>query len=187
MATTTRPGGAPRKVKTASPKTLPARPGKPDRTQDKSSRPGKPHQPAPAVAPIAKQALVRQAQARLHRIEEIRDASTLAAKGLGQREIAEILRTTQPRVHRMLKATQGRPLDKPSPEELILRATVTKTSRADLLAALKQMDYTFRKHAPAPFDGAVSGTWDQVQAAAVEGLLTSEEYEEIRGVVQPPS
>lgn len=142
---------------------------------------------SPAVEDISRRALLRQARERLDRISEVRDAAHLSETGLGQREIAQVLHTTQPRVHRMLKAATWLNRDKESPEEVILRATVDQTDRSDLVKRLSTMTYTFKKHAPAPFEGAVSGSWDQVTAAVVADLLSRTEYEQIRDAVQPPA
>lgn len=150
------------------------------------TKPGKRKVPV-EVEDISKRALQRHARERLDRINEIRDAARLSKSGLGQRDIAEVLRTTQPRVHRMLKAAQSLPLEEETPEELILRAAIEPTDRARLVKRLSSMTYTFKRYAPTPFDGAVSGTWDQVKAAVVAGLLTPSEYEEVRGAVRPPS
>ncbi|KQP62950.1 hypothetical protein [Nocardioides sp. Leaf285] len=142
---------------------------------------------ASGVADIQRRAELRRAQERLNRIEEMREARQLADANKSQREIAEILQTTQPRVHRMLKAMEGRDPRAVSPEETILLAAVNGGSRADLIEHLAQRDYTFRQHAPEPFDGAISGSWDEVRQAWMAGLLSEEEYKRVRERVRPPS
>lgn len=138
------------------------------------------------VPAIEKAATVRRARERLDRIEEMRDAQKLAQAGKPQRDIADLLRTTQPRVHRMLKATEGRPADEATPEEVILRATVDAVDREGLVERLSTRSYTFRAHAPEPFEGATSGSWDDVKHAYMTGLLSQEEYERVRDAVKPP-
>lgn len=139
------------------------------------------------VSAIQKRAETRRMKDRLARIEEMREAWQLADAGKTQREVADILQTTQPRVHRMLKAMEGRDPETPSPEEIILRAAVEGTPRADLVRRLAQFHYTFRQHAPEPFEGAVSGTWDEVRHAFVTGLLSEREFERVRDRVRPPT
>ncbi|GAA2410898.1 helix-turn-helix domain-containing protein [Mycolicibacterium llatzerense] len=139
-----------------------------------------------SVEQIAYKAHIRQIRERLNAIEEMRDAKRLSLAGKSPREIAEILNTTQPRVHRMLRGSG--PLDESqTPEELILRAALNGTPREKLIRDLGTMDYTFSKCAPPPHEGSIPGTWTQVGAAHVRGLLTDEEYEEICGFVRPPS
>lgn len=139
------------------------------------------------IAAIQREAVTRRAQERLGRIEEMRRARQMALAGKSQREIAETLLTTQPRVHRMLKAMEGRPADAVTPEEIILRAAVDDTDRTALIRHLIKLDYTFREHAPEPFEGAVGGSWDDVRHAFMTGLLSAEEYEHVRDAVQPRS
>lgn len=139
------------------------------------------------VTAIEKAATVRRARERLDRIEEMRDAQRLAEAGKAQRDIADLLHTTQPRVHRMLKAMETRKRDAETPEEIILRATVDGTDRAALVRRLAKCKYTFRKHAPEPFEGAVGGSWDDVKHAFMTGLLTQGEYERVRDAVKPPT
>lgn len=139
------------------------------------------------VAAIEKAATLRRAQERLARIEDMRDAQRLAEAGMAQRDIADLLHTTQPRVHRMLRAMEGRESEAVTPEEIILRATVGDGSRAELVKRLSAVTYTLRQYAPAPFGGAISGSWDDVKHAFVSGLLTKREFERVRAAVKPPS
>lgn len=121
---------------------------------------------------IAHEAVVRRAQERLLLLGEIRDADRLRRSGRSQREIAAILRTTQPRVGRLLRG--ARALGKaPTPEEVILRATVDKTARGALVKRLCALSYT------------ATEMWKQVEEAHSDGLLRDEEYEKVRARVQP--
>ena len=138
------------------------------------------------VTAIEKSANLRRARERLDRIEEMRDAQTLERAGKSQRDIADLLHTTQPRVHRMLKAMEGRGDDDATPEEIILRATVDGSDRDALIKRLAEFRYTFRQHAPEPFEGAVGGSWDDVKHAFMTGLLSQGEYERVRDAVKPP-
>lgn len=170
----------------------PTRAAVPARTSGPSSdSPGKnaptPKRDAGTIEGISQRALLRHARERLDRLNEIRDAQRLSQQDLGQRDIAEVLRTTQPRVHRMLKAAAAMNLAEDSPEEVILRAAVERSSRDDLVKRLSAMTYTFKERAPAPFEGAVAGSWDQVTSAVLTGLLSRSEYERICDAVQPPA
>ncbi len=139
-----------------------------------------------AVEVLAHEAQVRRAQERLLRIEDMRAASHLKRSGMSQREIANVLSTTQPRVGRLLRGANALG-DAPSPEEIILRATVEGTPRGKLLKQLRGLDYTFTQFAPYPHEGSVPGTWTQVSTAHQLGLLSDEEYESVRSAVQPPT
>lgn len=138
------------------------------------------------VEEIAHKARIRQARERLDAIEEMRDAVQLARAGKSQREIAEILNTTQPRVHRMLRGSRALS-EEQTPEEVILQATLHGAPREKLVKYLSTMHYTFAKYAPPPHEGSLPGTWTQVGAAHALGLLTDREYEEISDIVGPPS
>lgn len=139
------------------------------------------------VAAVEHEAVLRRALERLLKIDDMRAAVQLSHAGRTQREIAETLHTTQPRVHRMLKAMELRGSDRETPEEVVLRATVKGTDRDTLVEALSRLTYTFTEHAPEPFDGSKPGTWNQVRSAYLSGLLTEPEYERVRAAVRPPN
>ena len=121
---------------------------------------------------IAHEAVVRRAQERLLLLGEMRDADRLRRSGRSQREIALILRTTQPRVGRLLRGARALG-NAPTPEEVILRATVDKTARGALVKRLCALSYT------------AAEMWKQVEEAHSDGLLRDEEYEKVRALVQP--
>ena len=129
---------------------------------------------------IAHKAQVRDAQKRLARIEEMRDALSLEQEGMSQRDIAQALGTTHPRA-RSFETTSI------TPEEVILRATVEETDRDALVKELSSFTYTATRVAPYPHDGSVTGTWSQVSAAHQLGLLSDEEYESVSRAVKPPT
>lgn len=137
------------------------------------------------IEEIAHRALIRQARGRLNAIEEMRDAKQLSLAGKSQREIAEVLRTTQSRVHRILRGAKSFG-NFATPEEVILRATLDGTARELLIKQLSTMHYTFATYAPSAHEGSIPGTWTQVGAAHVLGLLSDEEFEEICAAVRPP-
>lgn len=139
-----------------------------------------------SVEAIAREAQVRRAQERLLRIDDMRAARDLQRSGMSQREIAEVLCTTQPRVGRLLRGA-GALGDSPGPEEIILRATVDGTPRVKLLKQLRGLRYTFTQSAPYPHEGSVPGTWTQVSTAHQLGLLSDEEYQSVSSAVQPPT
>ncbi|MBB5164182.1 sigma-70 family RNA polymerase sigma factor [Mycobacterium sp. AZCC_0083] len=138
------------------------------------------------VEEIAHKAHIRQARERLDFLDEMRDAQRLALAGKSQREIADILNTTQPRVGRILRGARALP-EAETPEEIILRATIDDTPRDVLVAQLSSYPYTFTEFAPFPHDGSVPGTWTQVSAAHLVELLSDEEYESVCAAVQPPT
>lgn len=138
------------------------------------------------VATIERDALRRRAQERLVRFDDMRAASRLRQLGKSQREIAEALQTTQPRVHRMLKAVDMRGGTEPTAEELILRATVDQTDRAEMVEQLTNLICTFTEYAPEPFEGSAPGTWTDVEVALMSGLLSQGEYDRVRDAVHTP-
>ena len=138
------------------------------------------------VEAVAHEAQVRRALERLLRIDDMRAASQLKRSGMNQREIADVLSTTQPRVGRLLRGASVLG-DAPSPEEVILRAAVDGTPRGKLVKQLRGLDYTFTQFAPYPHEGSVPGTWTQVSTAHQLGLLGDEEYESVSSAVQPPT
>ena len=138
------------------------------------------------IEEITHRAQLRHVRDRLDRIDEMRDAARLEDAGKTQREIADILHTTQPRVHRMLRGARTLGTTE-TPEEIILRAAATDSSREELVRTLSSLDYTFAEYAPHPHEGSLPGTWTQVGAAHVSGLLSDEEYQRVSAAVRPPT
>lgn len=129
------------------------------------------------VGAIKRAATRRRARQRLDRIEEMRDARCLATAGQSVQQIADHLDTTEARALRMLKATEGRSVDEVTPEEVILQLAALGGDRRRLVERLSKCTFTYRQHAPEPFDGAISGSWDDVRRAVTEGLLSQDEYD----------
>lgn len=138
------------------------------------------------VAQITHRAQIRRAHERLNQFDEMRDAHELNRLGKNQREIADLLLTTQPRVGRLLRGAQALG-DTPTPEELILRATVDDTPSDVLIKQLCGYQYTFTEFAPYPHEGSTPGTWTQVSTAHQLRLLSGEEYENVRSAVRRPT
>lgn len=135
----------------------------------------------PDLRAIHREALQRQARQRVDRLDELRAAKNASNRNLTQREIAELLATSQAKVHRLLQALERRGGDlSVDPEELILRAFVYDADRSKLVAELKASVYTFGEEAPYPHEGRLPGSWDQVVAARAQGLLTKEEFDQVR-------
>lgn len=137
------------------------------------------------IEDIAHEAVVRRAQERLLLLGEMRDADRLNQSGKTQREIASILRTSQPRVGRLLREAQQLG-DDPTAEEIILRAKVDGTSRGRLVKRLCSLRYTFHEVPLGRHSSVAAGNWGQVVSAYRSGLIDDEEYERIRLVVAPP-
>ncbi len=137
------------------------------------------------IEDIAHEAVVRRAQERLLLLSEMRDADRLNQSGKTQREIASILRTSQPRVGRLLREAQHLG-DGPTAEEIILRATVDGTSRSRLVKRLRSLRYMFHEGPLGPHSHSAVRNWRQVTAAHLCGLLDDDEYEQIRSVAAPP-
>ncbi|WP_022869698.1 hypothetical protein [Yaniella halotolerans] len=139
---------------------------------------------SPEMQELQHEALQRQARQRLDEVADMRAAVRAKCRGLSQRAVAEVLVTSQARVHRLLKAAERRKdVNERLPEELILEAFVYDTSRPALVAELKRYPYTFGEDAPYPHEGRTSGTWDQVVSAFMQDLLTEEEFSEVRGAI----
>jgi hypothetical protein len=136
------------------------------------------------LAAMHHQALQRQARHRVDLLDELRAVQNVAKRNFNQRDIAEILVTSQAKVHRMLKAIERRngnlDLD---PEEVILRAFAYDTPREKLVADLKAFTFTFGEQAPYPHEGRLPGTWDQVVTAVAQGFLNETEFNEVRAAV----
>lgn len=134
---------------------------------------------------ITQRVQIRRAHERLNRIDEMRDADQLTKLGKSQREIADLLLTTQQRVRRLLRGATALG-DAPTPEELILRATVDGTPRDVLIKQLCAYEYTFTEFATYPHEGSVCGTWTQISNAHQLRLLSDKEYDHVRCAVRPP-
>lgn len=136
------------------------------------------------LATLHHRALQRQARVRVDQLDELRAVKNAADRGLAQRDIAELLATSQAKVHRLLKAVERRCADlRQDPQELSLRAFAYDTSRNDLVEALKAFPHTFGEDARAPHEGRLGGTWDQVVAAHAQGMLDSGEFDDVRAAI----
>ncbi|MFK0002215.1 hypothetical protein ACIQTZ_19325 [Paenarthrobacter sp. NPDC090520] len=137
------------------------------------------------IAALHRGALQRQARQRVDLLDELRAVHNASSRGMNQREIADVLVTSQAKVHRMLKAIERRPevLSAEEPEEIILRAFAYDTPRAELLQKLKSLTYTDGEDAPYPHEGRLPGTWDQVVGAFAQDLLNESEFNEVRAAV----
>lgn len=135
---------------------------------------------SPDMQQLHHEALQRRARQRLDDLADMRAVLQAKASGKSQREIAEIVATSQPRVHRLLRAAEQREdVHEKLPEELILEAFVEETPRDELLDKLKNFPYTFATDAPHPHEGRIPGTWDQVVSGYVQELLTKDEFVEV--------
>ena len=136
----------------------------------------------PVVQAEHQQALQRLAQQAVSALDERRAAKRLLDLGCSQRKIAEILMTNQAKVHRMLKTIERRGGATPvEPEEIILLAAAGEITRQTMMDELKGFEYTSGRDAPYPYEGRVSGTWDQVTSAYGRGLISKEEFDEVKG------
>ncbi len=134
---------------------------------------------------VEREALDRIARANVDRFAEIRTAAHLAAAGYSQRNIARIMHTTQPRVHRMLAAADTNTLDFDL-DEIIYRAHLDRTDRSDLIETLKNYPYTFGwRTTDTPLPEYVCGTWDQIPTMYDLGFLTLDEFTAIADHVAP--
>lgn len=113
-------------------------------------------------------------------IEQIRAALNAERDGRTQREIGRLLGVSQTEVHRMLRRAKNAVTDwvRVAPRELILRYRAGLISRGTLLGRLNGLDEG--QVAPHSGDGYTPGTWDQVRDAFMDGLLTEDEYEDLR-------
>lgn len=133
---------------------------------------------------IHRQALQRQARQRVDRLDELRAAKNAADRNLTQREIADLLATSQTQVHRLLQALERRGgTIEQDPEEIILRTFAYDSSRDEMVKALKVFPYTFGEEAPYPQEGRLPGTWDQVVTAYAQGMLGEDEFDEVSAAV----
>nr|WP_046284143.1 helix-turn-helix domain-containing protein [Mycobacterium sp. UM_NZ2] len=128
----------------------------------------------------------RRAVDRLKRIGNIRAAAQLSEAGATATQIAERLGIAEPTVHRLQAGARVLGDVEGSPEEMILRAFVDGTDRAELVVALSVYPYTFPEYAPYPHEGKTLSTWDQVEAAAVAGFISRDEFLRIHAAVNPP-
>lgn len=130
--------------------------------------------------------LVRaRALKELTEINEAREALAAATDGLSQRKIASLLGTSQTDVHRMLRRGRAGDLVEPmlSVREVVLQRLVGMITPGTMRGTLTQMS---RGESPAgeQVDGYRPGTWDAVRAAYFDGLLSEQDYDELRHKVR---
>lgn len=133
---------------------------------------------------LHQEALRRRARQHLDYLDEMKAAQIANARGLSQREIAELLETSQARVHRLLKAAaRHKEVEDVDPEEIILRTFAYDGDRSILVESLKKITYTVGEDAPFPFEGRIPGTWDLVVNSFAKGFLSEDEFLEIKNSV----
>lgn len=121
------------------------------------------------------------AKENLVEIERIRAVAAASQSGMSQREIADLLDTSQPDIHRVLRrVNSGSGIPEVSPNEVVMRATVGEISRKAMLDALRNMDYSIGQSDPTGGDGYLAGTWDQVKRLVGKHFVTESEYERLR-------
>ena len=126
---------------------------------------------------------LRQVRARteLCGLAEVRAVRQATKAGLSQRAIAKLLGTSQTNVHRLLR--QSRAVDdRRGPREVILCYVAGEISRGALIGSLS--DLARGSHPEDGGDGYLPGTWDEVRAAFLDGLLAETDYEELRAALR---
>jgi len=126
---------------------------------------------------------LRQVRARteLCGLAEVRVVRQATKAGLSQRAIAKLLGTSQTNVHRLLR--QSRAVDdRRGPREVILCYVAGEISRGALIGSLS--DLARGSHPEDGGDGYLPGTWDEVRAAFLDGLLAETDYEELRAALR---
>jgi hypothetical protein len=106
--------------------------------------------------------------------------------GMSQREVAESIRRPQTHVFRILKAIENEPsMLALSPREIHENYLAANIDRQTLLTLLAAYPYTSGHHPVSEPDWAyVPGSWDELSQLAIEGELTSEEFDTILAGVE---
>jgi hypothetical protein len=126
----------------------------------------------------------RRAVQELEKTRLLRSVVNASRGGLSQREIADKLGVTQPVVQRMLVKAKHAPHSvDPSPREVILECAAGERTHADMMRELIGWKYTYGDfpgdQGAAP-DYFVPGTWNQVEAATTDDLLSLDDYAIVR-------
>lgn len=127
-----------------------------------------------------------RALAELLDLAEERAVLRAADDGQTQRAIATALGKSQTQVHRILQRARLAGTDlRVNTREVILLYQAGVISRGTMLGRL---DSTWEgQSAESEFDsGYLPGPWDEIRSAYLAGLLTDEDYEELRLVKAPP-
>lgn len=106
--------------------------------------------------------------------------------GMSQREVAESIRRPQTHVFRILKAIENEPsMLALSPREIHENYLAANIDRQTLLTLLAAYPYKSGHHPVSEPDWAyVPGSWDELSQLAIEGELTSEEFDTILAGVE---
>jgi hypothetical protein len=118
----------------------------------------------------------------LANLESLRAIRDLHDKGVSQRQIAKWVGVSQAEVSRRLKRRSALP-GGVSPREIALRRAAGRISTEEMMHELSKLTYTsVVPDASAAFDGGASGTGTAKQLASSfqEGLLSRDEYENLR-------
>lgn len=133
------------------------------------------------TAHVDREAQLRATRARreLLAAEEAQAAVEAAGDGLTQRQIGALLGRSQSDVHRLLRRARNS-----EPNEarlLILRTVAGDESRGTMVGSLRPGLTRGRFPDGEQVDGYEAGVLDEVRRAFMEGFLSEDEYNEIRG------
>lgn len=121
-----------------------------------------------------------RARRELVTIEEAEAALAASKSGVSQREIAADLGRSQTDIHRLLrKSRAGMPS---ATWRTILRGVAGDGTRATMVGLLRPGLERGEVPSGEQTDGYVPSGLDEVRRAYMEGLLTEDEYNQIRGV-----
>jgi len=135
-----------------------------------------------AVEDAVADALRVRSQRELADVRLLRVLYRLADERVSQRDIARLVDVSQPEVSRRLKRRELRPVDR-GPREVILERAAGELTERQMLAELGDFALTHtRPGMDAALDGAATsgGSAKEVALAYRQGLLTEDEYEQIR-------
>lgn len=139
--------------------------------------------PATGARPshVDREAQLRAMRARreLLAADEASAAVGASDDGLTQRQIGALLGRSQADVHRLLRRARN---SEPNETRLtILRAVAGDESRGTMIGRLRPGLSRGQHSEGEQIDGYAAGELDEIRRAFMEGFLTEDEYNEIRG------
>jgi len=117
-------------------------------------------------------------------IDSDRRFERLLRQGLTPQQVAE--RTGEEErfvltVKRMMD--RGEPVRPETPEELGFRRFLGQISSQEMMDRLRSWPYTFSRIRG--YDGYERGSWDDIDSLRSDGLLSDQEYDELRAITDP--
>lgn len=119
------------------------------------------------------------ARSRLAELEQMRHVYLASLDGMSQREIARVVRLSQPSVHRLIARARALDAQHESIEEIVLRRFVEDRPPDELVERLIRFEHWVPRVVD-PVDGVLDGdSQGELEGLLEDGFLSEEEIDQV--------